>query len=1005
MNRNSYGRILTAALISLAFTLLLACGDDDHKTTTPAKPVPTSLSASGSSTQSTLVGSGFADLSVKVLDQNSKPASGVSVTFTAPTIARANCQATTKKSGARPNGCAPSVPTCAFSGGASSTGTTDSSGVANSGVCTANDATGTYTVSAAVSGISTPATFTLTNTPGPAATILTSSGWGQTAAVGTAFATPLVVTVFDSHFNVVTGVTVTFASPSSGASCTFANGITTAVSNTQGNATSAVCTANNNVGSYSVMASAGGVTSPAAISLTNSVGAPSIVTATLGSAQTAAVSTVFELPLIATVVDSHANPISGVTVTFTAPSSGASCAFAGGVNTATTDSLGTATSTACTADSTIGSYTVSASASGVSTPAAFSLSNVTGTVASITATAGSGQNTLIGTAFSLPLTATVLDTASNPVSGAQVTFTAPPTCAGGSFQSTTNATETVLTDASGVAVSSVFTANAAAGPFVVTAATGDLSAGFNLTNILGELTGSNYVFYLRGINPSGNFYTVAGAVNIDGSGNVQAGEQDYNEGISLPAPPSPPPPSSTLNMIGALNSGLVVDPISGMGTLTLNTCNPGIGVEGTQTLAVQFVNPKHAMIIQFDGSATSTGTLDLQTATTPADQGYAMILSGIDSNYVPAAVGGVFTLSNNTITSGVIDENVGGQLLAGEPFFGQLSGTDSFGRGTIGFDETTTLAYYVVGPQVMRWTGTVPSAIVVGSAFGQGLTTTFDNTSLGNTVFGVEGNSHSYPYAAAGMFSVPASGTLTGIGDVDEVGRVLTASLTGTYTISNSIKDIIYNGYGNLTISPDSFEDVSAFGIYMTDPTLNLNDPNNLVGGGGAVVLDMDPMLAGGTGFLLPQTDTNSDDFNGTFAFQSQDYNPQREFDFVGSALVGFACPCAPGIANLSFSGAADLNDIYGFFDIPNDYTAAAVSGSAQADIDNPGRYTIPGLTIAAGLRAPRTFNMVVYQANSTELVWMDEDRFSLSLGLLQQRAQPILQPNVKQHGKKRQIK
>ena len=67
--------------------------------------------------------------------------SGVTVTFTAPS------------SGASGT----------FAGGAN-TATTNSSGVATSAVFTANSTAGSYTVSASVGGVSTPASFALTNT-------------------------------------------------------------------------------------------------------------------------------------------------------------------------------------------------------------------------------------------------------------------------------------------------------------------------------------------------------------------------------------------------------------------------------------------------------------------------------------------------------------------------------------------------------------------------------------------------------------------------------------------------------------------------------------------------------------------------------------------------------------------------------------------------------------------------------------------------------------------------
>ena len=122
-----------------------------------------------------------------------------------------------------------------------------------------------------MAGVSTPASFALTNAAGTAATITASSGTPQSAAINTAFAAPLVATVKDSGGNPVQGVTVTFTAPASGASGSFA-GSNTATTNSSGVATSATITANATAGSYTVAASVAGVSTPASFALTNAAG-------------------------------------------------------------------------------------------------------------------------------------------------------------------------------------------------------------------------------------------------------------------------------------------------------------------------------------------------------------------------------------------------------------------------------------------------------------------------------------------------------------------------------------------------------------------------------------------------------------------------------------------------------------------------------------------------------------------------------------------------------------
>ncbi len=223
--------------------------------------------------QSTSVGTVFAtSLSITIEDSHGNPVlvPGTSVTFTAP--------------GSGASG--------TFANGTDTTiVTTGGNGVATATTFTANDtadsAGGTYAVSAQSAG-ATAATFNETNVAGAAAQDVVLGGNGQSAAAGSAFATPLSVTIEDSHGNpvLVPGTTVTFTAPASGASGTFANGTGTAAVVTNGNgvATTVRFTAGMTVGTYTVTAGSAGST-PAGFSETNVAGvpgAPTGLTAVLG---------------------------------------------------------------------------------------------------------------------------------------------------------------------------------------------------------------------------------------------------------------------------------------------------------------------------------------------------------------------------------------------------------------------------------------------------------------------------------------------------------------------------------------------------------------------------------------------------------------------------------------------------------------------------------------------------------------------------------------------------
>ena len=822
-----------------------------------------------------------------------------------------------------------------------------------------------------------------TNTVTPVVSITATSGTPQSHAINAAFGTALVAMV-TTNGGPTSGLTVTFTAPASGPSGTFSVSASTtanAITDVNGVATSPAFVANGMAGAYTVMAAVPGVPTPASFSLTNTAGAPAAITATSGTPQSASINATFPAPLVVTVVDSGQNLISGATVTFTAESTGASGTFADSgtnVTTAISNASGVATSAAFTANGTAGADTVTATVAGVSTPASFILTNAPGPPATITATSGTPQTAQTGAPFVQPLVATVLDSSSNPVSGVAVTFTAPSTGASGTFANGTS-TETDTTNATGVATSTTFTANATSGgPYTVTASVTALStpAIFSLTN---RVVANTYVFYLGGQESFGpNFYALAGSVEIDPSGNVLAGEQDYNDAIGFT---SPEPSGDTIT-----GGTLTVNATTGQGTLTLITNNTALPSGGTEILGVQFVNTNHALIMQFDGSATSSGSMDLQTSPGSLGGGYAFTLSGVDSFYGPVEFGGVFSITGNTtLQDGSFDTNDNGDVIIATPLSGTLSGVDSFGRGTITstFNYAGTpiaLNYYVVGPEALRIIDVDPADSAIGSAFGQGVNATNStNASLGTSVFGIEGTPYIVNFATVGMFTT-SLGSFSGVADDNEVlyGIQLPASaISGTYSIAS-------NGYGSLTITPGDLGDVSTLGIYMTDPNLNLNDPNNTTTGlGGALIADLDAALPGGTGVVVPQTDTSAGSFTGTYTFAAQDFNDFCcEFDFVGQGAVAKSVLKGKGLLSDPFLtlGASATNSGVTFLGAPlaDKNNVGRYTLSATNPKPNPLKITINGTT--------SDFEVVIYQASGDLLYWLDEDAVSVFLGSLQQQ-------------------
>jgi hypothetical protein len=373
----------------------------------------------------------------------------------------------------------------------------------------------------------------------------------------------------------------------------------------------------------------------------------------------------------------------------------------------------------------------------------------------------------------------------------------------------------------------------------------------------------------------------------------------------------------------------------------------------------------------------------------------------------------VFSNTNGTI-HGTYDENDAGKALVGNTLTATDNGVgaDVYGRGSItGFtdpnhgNEPISLAYYIVGPEVLRIIDIDPDDTMAGSAYGQGSVTSFDSTVLSTDVFGILDNTEDQLFAAAGQLVAANtaagtfSATFTGEGDDDEVGTVMATGtpggLTGNYSFSNTVP-----GYGSMT-GVTGLGSIHTLGLYATDPKLNLLDPNNTTAAnlGAALVLELDD-FAQGTGIVVPQGTIASDgsDLNHSYGFGAQAFigngswptgGAGWEYDFVGqgtfASLVfttGTGGPPTP----------VDISDPYAFFvsGTPDEYTAVPIAGTAAAP-DAAGRYAFRSATPFAvgpvgGAQGPTVdFTVVLYEAGPGLVFSIDEDANSEWLGTFQE--------------------
>jgi len=511
----------------------------------------------------------------------------------------------------------------------------------------------------------------------------------------------------------------------------------------------------------------------------------------------------------------------------------------------------------------------------------------------------------------------------------------------------------------GSGVSTAYTAPASPGTVTVIAtATADASvhATIDITIVpigSNSMLNGTYVFSVQGVNNSGS-YSAVGTIVADGNGHITGGEQDYADETAKSGP-------------DAVTGSYAIGP-DGRGSLTLDVANPNQPPNGMETFSIAITSATHAFIIQFDGTANSNGSLDLQAASAldPAAIGgaFAFTAQGVDiGSQVPIAHGGVLIMSasSGSIASGTYFENDGGSRFSAATT-GTVTAPDSFGRGTLGLSVGPGFVYYAVQGQVLRIIGTdAPSVMTAGSMYGQGnagLTATFSNAALaGNYVISNAGGTSFGPMALAGQFSADGAGNLTaGAADVNNAGVATFSSIAG-----QALYAIAGDGTGTLDLPPaaDLQGSVSALLIFAVAPTLNLLDPNSASGGGGALVMDYDPGAVA-SGYIVPQS---AGVFEGNYALTLQSVRPAGQTDLVGqSVALGGA-----------LTGTVDIND--------GGQTTAGVSltGTFTADAANTGRWT--GAFTVNSI----THQIKFYQVSGTLFVIVDTDGTDVGIGILEQ--------------------
>ena len=520
--------------------------------------------------------------------------------------------------------------------------------------------------------------------------------------------------------------------------------------------------------------------------------------------------------------------------------------------------------------------------------------------------------------------------------------------------------------------STIYTAPAVSGPVTITAAsstsalvTANASVAIDAVATAASLSGT-YTYFVNGVNSGGFPYSVAGSVALDGAGNVTAGEQD-SVNVGAPAIAAITPIIVNADPLVPATGALVIGD-DGRGTLTLTPTTAA-----PEVLSITVVNANHVLISEFDATATSAGSLDLQTAPASVPTGgNAFAVHSLSDAFV---FGGVFTSDGtSTITAGVSDDDFTGSATFDNSITGSFTAPDASGRGTLTlaeptFSENLTFAYYVVGPEVFRLVEIDSNFFAAGSVYGQG-SAAFSSTSLGGAfAFSQSGDSAAGfgSYAAAGQFTGDGTDTVSaGVADINEGDGL--PILAGDLTNSSYFVDS--DGYAGFTLVGGTSGDLLEVGAYMVDPALNIADPNSSTGGGGALLIELDTDVLG-IGMIVPQTAGAT--FAGNYALNLDGAYQTALVDTAPFDLVGQVF--SDGTSTLT--GLADFNDLFNTGLNPG----IPVDATFAADAVNPGRLTSQ-ITLNGAVAA----NAVsIYQASDSLLLLVDVDNSAASIGTVAQ--------------------
>lgn len=513
------------------------------------------------------------------------------------------------------------------------------------------------------------------------------------------------------------------------------------------------------------------------------------------------------------------------------------------------------------------------------------------------------------------------------------------------------------------------------GSTVITAVVGATSGNSTVTVVYANASFNGaYAFSYTGDDGTG-YLAVAGNLNANSISGTITGTEDLLDGNGITSGQS-------------VNGTYSIGP-DGRGPVTLST---------GEVWQIALSSNQHALMVNFNSSATGSGTIDQQTTTTEPfvtpQQHYVFQLAGLDVNGNPVGIAGAFTsLGNGAIqsTGNVIDINDGGSagsntensvddtsltgsfiLSPGAPAPGALSLTSNEIGETL-FDTTSgslLFDFYIVSPSHAHLIETDGNAFLSGDVY---LAPTPGNAGYVANLFGAGGYAFTMggatstgPYGAGGVLvsgggssTTSTSGSTTG-GVFDNNAPGLhsqndAAIKSGSYAVDATTGRV---SLSSVTTSAGSFNLVGY--VAAPDPTTPDVVPP-------VVLLDVDAnVIASGTAYLQSGETTPS----GSFALNLSGVGASGASNGAEQDILG-----ALNISGTTISGTVDINN----FEVNGESLGINVSsGSAIVSVDTNGRGTA---TIKGANGA--TFQLVYYDVDPNTVLLLDTDTSRVAVGIL----------------------